>query len=93
MKRERRNARRWTAGQAARLDTTPEEILEAVRCGWLPVQIEGVSSKHALEGHPPPLEDVSEWIDILIAKRMTAKTRARDTTMAVAFNKAKNRAA
>ena len=41
-----------TEGQAARLDTTPEEILEAVRRGWLPEQIEGVTSKYALEGHP-----------------------------------------
>ena len=85
-------AERWTEGQAARLDTTPEEILEAVRCGWLPVQIEGVSSKHALEGHPPPLEDVSEWIDILIAKRTAAKARAKATGMALAYREEKNRA-
>ncbi len=62
--------------------------------GWLPGQIEVVSSKYALEGNPPPLEDVSEWIDILIAKQCRAKVRAKgDTAMAVAFNKAKDRAA
>ncbi len=48
----------WTENQAARLDVTPDEIMEAVRLGWLPEQIEGVSSKYALEGHPPPLESV-----------------------------------
>ena len=55
--------------QSARLGMTPEVILETVRLGWLPEQIEGVSSKHALEGQPPPLEDVSEWIDMLLAKQ------------------------
>jgi hypothetical protein len=34
----------------ARLQTTPEEILDAVLRGWLPEQIEVVSSKYALEG-------------------------------------------
>ncbi len=63
--------------------------------GWLPEQIEVVSSKYALEGNSPPLEDVPEWIDILIAKQCKAKARATDTSMAmaVAFNKAKDRAA
>ena len=43
-------AERWTELQAARLDTSPEVILEAIRRGpWLPDQIEGVSSKYALE--------------------------------------------
>ncbi len=58
--------------------------------GWLPEQIEGVESKYALEGNPPPLEDVLEWIDVLIAKQCRAKG---DTTMATAYRKAKRRAA
>jgi hypothetical protein len=66
-------AKAWTAGQSARLDTSPEAILEAVRLDWLPEQIEGVSSKYALECHPPPFEDVPEWMDVLIAKRAKAK--------------------
>ncbi len=61
--------------------------------GWLPEQIEAVSSKYALEGHPPPLEDVPEWTDILIAKQCRAKARAKDTAMALAYREAKNRAA
>ena len=41
-------ANAWTEGQAARLDTSPEVILEAVRRGpWLPEQIEGVAPIHA----------------------------------------------
>ena len=61
--------------------------------GWFPEQIEVVSSKYRLEGHPPPLEGVPEWTDILIAKQCRAEARAKDTAMAVAFNKAKDRAA
>ncbi len=49
-------AERWTAAQAARLDTLPEAILETVLRGWLPEQIEAVTSRYALEDHPPPLE-------------------------------------
>ncbi len=75
------------------LQTMPEVILETVRRGWLPEQIEGVSSKYALEGHPPPLEDVFEWIDVLIAKQCKAKARAKDTAMVTAYRKAKARAA
>ncbi len=45
-------ARRWTAGQAARLDTSPEEILAAVRRGWLPENIEEGTSKYQLEDGP-----------------------------------------
>ena len=86
-------AERWTAGQAARLQTTPEAILEAIRRGWLPEQVEGVSSKYALEGHPSPLEDVPEWIDMLIAKQCRAKAWAKDSAMALAYRKVKNRAA
>jgi len=51
------------------------EILEAVRRGWLPEQIEAVTSKYALEGHTPPLEDVLEWIDILIANSAGLRLR------------------
>ena len=87
-------ANEWTAGQAARLQTTPAVILAAILRGpWLPEQIEVVTSKYALEGHPPPLEDVPEWIDILVAKQCRAKARAKDTAMAVAYQKAKDRAA
>ena len=88
-------ANEWTAAQAARLDTTPEVIPEAIReRAWLPEQIEVARSKYQLEDEPPQLEAVFEWIDILIAKRCKAKARAKgDTAMAVAFNKAKDRAA
>ncbi len=75
------------------MQTSPEEILEAVRRGWLPEDIEGVSSKYALEGSPPPLEDVFEWVDILVAKQCKAKARAKDTAMVTAYRKAKARAA
>ena len=62
--------------------------MEAVTCGWLPEQIEAVSSKYALEDHLPPLEDVSEWIDILIARQCRAKASTNETAMALAFGKA-----
>ncbi len=36
----------WTSAQAARLDTTPDVILEAIRERvWLPEQIEQVTSR------------------------------------------------
>lgn len=56
-------AEHWTADQAARLQTTPAVILEAVRRGWLPGDIEAARSKYALEGNPPPLEGVEPWMD------------------------------
>ncbi len=57
-------AERWTDRQAWRLNTTPEVILEAVReRAWLPEQIEGVSSRYALEDHPPSLAGVEPWMD------------------------------
>ena len=80
----------------ARLDTTPEEILEAVRRGWLPEQVEGVESKYALEGNPPELVGVEPWVDAAIEKRAKAKARAKvtgDTAMSAAYQKAKRRAA
>ena len=43
----------WTAEQAAGLQTSPEEILAAVRRGWLPEDIEAVTSRYALEDVPP----------------------------------------
>lgn len=45
-------ANEWTAAQAARLNTSPEEILAAVRRGWLPENIEAVDSKYRLEDDP-----------------------------------------
>ena len=30
--------------------------------GAIPEDIEGVSSRYALEGHPPPLEGVPDWV-------------------------------
>jgi hypothetical protein len=86
-------ANEWTEGQATRLDTTPEVILEAIRRGWFPEQIEAVTSRYALEDNPPLLEGVPEWTDILIAKQCRAKARAKDTAMALAYREAKNRAA
>ncbi len=56
-------AERWTAGQAARLGTSPDEILEVVRRGWLPEQIEGVSSKYAVEGNPPLCAEIHQGIE------------------------------
>ncbi len=73
----------------------PAVILEAIRRGpWLPEQIEGVSSKYALEGNPPELVGVEPWVDAAIEKRAKAKARAKgDTAMAAAYQKAKRRAA
>ncbi len=74
-----------------------EVILEAVReRAWLPEQIEGVSSKYALENHPPPLEGVESWVDAKIDRKAkgTARTKAKgETNMAAACQKARNRAA
>ncbi len=46
-----------------------------------------------LEDNPPLLEGVPEWIDILIAKQCKAKARLKDTSMVMAYHKAKDRAA
>ena len=63
-------------------------------CRWLPEQVEGVESKYALEYRPPNLQDVEPWIDAAIEKRAKAKDRAKgDTTMAAAYQKAKDHAA
>ena len=42
---------------------TPDEILEVVRRGWLPEQVEGVSSKYRLEGHPPLCAEIHQGIE------------------------------
>ena len=48
-------------------------ILEVIRDRvWLPEDIEAISSKYALEGHPPPLEGVPEWIDAKIRREHDA---------------------
>ena len=78
---------RWTLAQAARLDASSEEILVAVRRGWLPEQIEGVTSKYALEDDPPPLEGVPDWVDAKIDRAV--KGKSGPTALAVAFHKAK----
>ncbi len=54
----------WTIGQAARLDTTPEAILEAIRRGpWLPAHIEVTESKYALEDDPPLCAEIIEAME------------------------------
>ena len=70
-----RRAGPWLAAAGTRLDTTPETILETVRRGWLPEQIEAVSSKYRLEGNPPELVGV-EWIDAKIDRRVKAMATA-----------------
>ncbi len=62
--RYRKIAERWTEGQAARLDTTPDEILAAIRERvWLPEQIEAVTSRYALEDHPPLCAELRQGIE------------------------------
>ena len=69
-------------------------ILEAIReRAWLPEQIEGVSSKYTLEGSPPQLQDVPEWIDRGIERKVMAAKPTGPTALATAYQKAKNRAA
>ena len=80
----RRKAEHWLVRQAARLDTTPQVILKAIReRAWLPEQIVKVTSRYALEGKPPPLEGVPDWIDARI------KAQTGPTTLAVALYKAR----
>ena len=83
----RRKAERWTDNQARRLNTTPVVILEAVLRGWLPEQLEKVSSKYRFEDGPPPLGGVPEWIDRKIDWERSAKTGP--AALAVAFHRAK----
>ena len=68
-------ANSWSRDHAARLKTTPAEILEAARRGWLPEQIEGVASKHHLEGPSPPLDGIPDWIDHKMLKGSRALLR------------------
>ena len=56
-------ANRWTLIQAARLELMPKEITAAVRRGWLPEQIEGVSSRYVLEGNPPLCAEIHQGIE------------------------------
>lgn len=42
----------WTEGQAARLGTNADCILEAVKRGWLPEDNEAAPNKYALEDDP-----------------------------------------
>ncbi len=49
-------AERWTAGQAERLGTTPEVILDAVLRGWMPPEIEKAETRYHLEGAPASAE-------------------------------------
>ncbi len=46
-------ANRWTEREAARLGVSPENILEAIKRGWLPTDIQEVTNRYALEDHPP----------------------------------------
>lgn len=80
------------------LDATPEALLEAIRKrGWIPEQIEKVTSAYALKGKPPRLEGIEPWIDAKIVRDYKAKAKARaakaSTAMETAFRQAKNRAA
>ena len=43
----------WTRGQAARLQTSPAVILDAIKRGWLPENIQEVTSRYAFEDAPP----------------------------------------
>lgn len=80
----RRKAEHWTKSHAARLGTTPQVVLEAIReRAWLPEQIVRVTSRYALEGKPPPLEGVPDWIDARI------KAKTGPTALPVAFDTAK----
>ena len=67
-------AEAWTRDQAARLDTTPEEILAAIRRGWISEQIEDLPIAKApdLQARPPELEGVPRWIDGKAGKRRAA---------------------
>ena len=88
-------ANRWTAGQAARLQTTPEVLTAAILRGWLPENIEAASSRFALEYKPPPLPGVSFRDSNMIDRKARAAVRRAkgNTAMALAYREAKSRAA
>ena len=48
-----KRAEAWTRGQATRLGVSPDDILGAVRRGWLPEHLERVSHAVVLQGDPP----------------------------------------
>ena len=93
----------WTAEQAARLDTSPAAILEAVARGWTPEAIERVESKYALEGQPsagvcfkvigksPLLPDTRR--DAKGSKPWTDKSLGGENMMQIAFMQAQSRSA
>lgn len=58
-------ASRWTARQAIRLCTSPEEILAAVRRGWLPELLEQATSRYQLENNPPLCDEIHRTIEII----------------------------
>jgi len=66
-------ANAWTLGQAARLEVMPKEILATIRRGWLPEQVEAVSSKYHLEDDPPQLNGIESWVDVRIDRKVRAK--------------------
>ena len=72
----------WTRAQAARLETTPAVILEAVSRGWLPSMIEDVTSRYTLEDVPlsADLRDGAALI------RTAPVTKVRRTKRMTAFD-------
>ena len=75
-------AERWTVNQAQRLNCSADEILDAIKAGWLPENVESITSRYALEGVPPPRDDVPSWADARLgaklrkAKPVTCVTQA-----------------
>lgn len=72
----------WTAGQAARLNTSPEEILEAIKRGWLPTDIERIENRYALESDPtfsPIRFTVISEPSAAGAQRAKVNNKARDS--------------
>ena len=64
-KAEVAKANEWTAAQAARLDTSPGVIVEAIRERyWLPPQIEEVTNRYTLEDEPPSGLDL--WASLVL---------------------------
>lgn len=55
-------AERWTREQAERLGYETEEILAAIRRGWLPEEVEALAVAEAdqLDGPPPRIRAVAE---------------------------------
>ena len=53
-----KRAKAWTEGQAKRLGVSPEEILEAIRRGWLPEHVELIETSSQLQDEP------AKWINL-----------------------------